>query len=403
MESSCRGFLAMLLFLAGLTASGSSNRIIEGPQNATVLKGSEARFNCTVSLDWKLIMWALKGVVVVSLTPQEPIITNNRFTSANYSVDGNFVSEMIIHDAQPSDSGPVQCSLQNSDLFGTAFLSVQVMGTLDIPGGSLMVTEGEPYNVTCYALGWTPLPEISWEVQVPVSHSSDFSFLESGGAVSILALTPLGNGSLTCVANLKSVQASSSLTVNLTVVHPPLDSVDRADSSLPTWAIVLLAVSLSLLLILIIVLIIIFCCCCVSGREKKESSYQNEIRKSANMKTSKAVPETKLKSGRENYGFSSDGARTAQIASLPPKSHKVSILDQHSNSSGLPHQRSHLPEGTSLGVMDAPALDSRSKVYFHIHRQRGQDRMANLRGPHSSSWRCSQSIHTQEANGGRNP
>ncbi|XP_008825144.1 immunoglobulin superfamily member 5 isoform X7 [Nannospalax galili] len=241
MESSCRGFLAMLLFLAGLTASGSSNRIIEGPQNATVLKGSEARFNCTVSLDWKLIMWALKGVVVVSLTPQEPIITNNRFTSANYSVDGNFVSEMIIHDAQPSDSGPVQCSLQNSDLFGTAFLSVQ-------------------------------------------------------------------------------------------------DSVDRADSSLPTWAIVLLAVSLSLLLILIIVLIIIFCCCCVSGREKKESSYQNEIRKSANMKTSKAVPETKLKSGRENYGFSSDGARTAQIASLPPKSHKVSILDQHSNSSGLPHQ-----------------------------------------------------------------
>lgn len=51
------------------------------------------------------------------------------------------------------------------------------------------------------------------------------------------------------------------------------------------------------------------------------------------MKTSKAVPETKLKSGKENYGYSSDKARTAQIASLPPKSCEVCILDQHSSSS----------------------------------------------------------------------
>lgn len=223
MEDGCRGVLAVLLVLAGLTTSGSSNRILEGPQNATVLKGSEARFNCTVSSGWKLIMWALKDTVVLSVTPQEPIITNDRFTSANYNVSGNFVSEMIVHDVQPADEGPVRCSLQNSDLFGSAFLSVQVMGTLDIPGDSLMVTEGEPCNVTCRAVGWTPLPEISWEVQVPASHSSDFSFLESGSAVSILTLTPLGNGMLTCVADLKSVQASKSLTVNLTVLQHPLD------------------------------------------------------------------------------------------------------------------------------------------------------------------------------------
>uniref|UniRef100_A0A8C5JY15 Immunoglobulin superfamily member 5 n=1 Tax=Jaculus jaculus TaxID=51337 RepID=A0A8C5JY15_JACJA len=328
--------------------SGSGSQILEGPKNATVLKGSEAHFNCTVSAGWKLIMWALKGTVELSITPQAPIITNNRFTSASYQdVDGNFVSEMIIHDVQPSDSGPVQCSIQNSDLHGTAFLSVEVMGTLNIPGNSLVVTEGEPCNVTCYVLDWSPLPDISWEVRVPVSHSSYFSFVESGDlllAGSVLGLTPLGNGTLTCVATLKSTQAGKSLTVNLTVVQPPSgndppNSIDQSGSALPTWAIVLLAVSFSLLLVLIIVLVVIFCCCCVSEREKKESSYQNEIRKSANVKASQGAPETKLKSGKENYGYSSDEARTAQAASLPAKTAELSLPEQCSSSP--PHQEPH--------------------------------------------------------------
>lgn len=106
-------------------ASASGYQIIEGPQNVTALTGSDARFNCTVTHGWKLIMWSLKGVVQLSVTSQEPIITNNRFTSVSYNSTDNFISEMIIHDVQPDDSGPVQCSLQNSDVFGTAFLSVQ--------------------------------------------------------------------------------------------------------------------------------------------------------------------------------------------------------------------------------------------------------------------------------------
>lgn len=98
------------------------------------------------------------------------------------------------------------------------------MGTLNIPSDSLLVTEGEPCKVTCYALGWTPLPDISWELEVPVSNFSYYSVLEPGdftSALSVLALTPLGNGTLTCVAELKNLQASKSLTVNLTVVQPP--------------------------------------------------------------------------------------------------------------------------------------------------------------------------------------
>ncbi|XP_040606328.1 immunoglobulin superfamily member 5 isoform X2 [Mesocricetus auratus] len=249
MEGSRRGVLALLVILAGLTAPGSSYEITEGPQNVTVLQGSEARFNCTVTHGWKLIMWSLNGVVELSITSQETIITNERFTSVNYNGSDSFISEMIIHDVQPSDSGLVQCSLQNSNVVRSAFLSVQV--------------------------------------------------------------------------------------------------VESTGSSLPTWAIVLLAVAFSLLLILVIALVVVFCCCGVCRREKEESSYQSEIRKTASMKTNKTDPETRLKSGKENYGYSSDEARAAQIASLPPKSGEVSLPGQRSHLSPYQEQKTRQPRAAS--------------------------------------------------------
>ncbi|XP_032211246.1 immunoglobulin superfamily member 5 isoform X7 [Mustela erminea] len=227
MECSWKGILATLVVLAGLAASGSSYQIIEGPKNATVLEGSEARFNCTVSPGWRLIMWALNDTVVLSVTPTEPIITNDRFTSASYEEGGNSISEMIIRDVQLGDTGRIKCSLQNSDRDASAFLSVQVMGELLIPRGNLVVTEDKPCNVTCHALGWIPLPDISWEIGVPVSHSSYYSGLEPDdlqSAVSVLTLTPQGNGTLTCLANMKGLNAHKSVTVNLTVVQPSWES-----------------------------------------------------------------------------------------------------------------------------------------------------------------------------------
>lgn len=210
MEGCWRGFLATLVVLAGLAASGSSYQIIEGPKNATVLVGWEARFNCTVSQGWRLIMWALNSTVVLSITPKEPIITNDRFTSESYEEGGNFISEMIIHDVQFSDAGQIKCSLQNSDREGSAFLSVQ------------------------------------------------------------------------------------------------------------------------------------------------ESDYQSEIRKSANVKTNETF-ETKLKSGNENCGYSSDEPKTTKAASLPPKSYESSVPEERS--SGHPHQG---PDHHQ------PASSSRPPVTFYM-------------------------------------
>ena len=107
------------------------------------------------------------------------------------------------------------------------------MGQLLIPGGSLVVIEDKPCNVTCRALNWTLLPDLSWEIGVPVSHSSYYSIPEPEdlqSAVSVLALTPQGNGTVTCVAEMKGLDVRESVTVNLTVVQPPLGTQKSPDT-----------------------------------------------------------------------------------------------------------------------------------------------------------------------------
>ncbi|XP_069328374.1 immunoglobulin superfamily member 5 isoform X3 [Eulemur rufifrons] len=218
MQGSWEGFLTVLGVLAGLAASGSSYEIVEGPKNVTVLEGSEARFNCTVSQGWKLIMWALEGTVVLSVTPTEPIITNERFTSESYDMGDTFVSEMVIHDVQFNDSGQVRCSLQNSNRDGSAFLSVQ------------------------------------------------------------------------------------------------------------------------------------------------ESSYQSEIRKSASVKTNKGTFETKLKSGNENYGYSSDEPKTTQIASPRPKAREVSVPERSSSRHAYQEPDTHRSSPASRPQVSFINLPSPKKV-----------------------------------------
>ncbi|XP_070263276.1 immunoglobulin superfamily member 5 isoform X2 [Myotis yumanensis] len=287
MEGSCQGVLAALVVVAGLAGFGSSYQIIEGPKNATVLVGQEARFNCTVSGGWRLIMWALKGTVVLSVTPMGVIITNNHFTSENYTEGDNFTSEMIIHDVQLSDAGHIKCSIQNSGHEGSAFLSVQVVGELLVHTDSLVVIEDEPCNVTCRAVGWNPLPELSWELCVPVSNSSFYSVLEPGdppSLLSILTLTPTGSGNLTCVAKMKGLQARHSFMISLTVAPPPSES--------------------------------------------------SSLRKAADVETNQETFEPKLKGGNENYGYN------AESASSPAKSSGPSLPVQQSSRQQSSRQQS---------------------------------------------------------------
>lgn len=111
-------------FLPGL---GFCYSVIQGPTNATVLAGSEARFNCTVSLDWVILIWLSNGNPVLTVTSAYgPVLgPSDRFTSQNYTSSSGVTLELIIHNTQLSDSGKIECSTQQFGESGFAFLSVQ--------------------------------------------------------------------------------------------------------------------------------------------------------------------------------------------------------------------------------------------------------------------------------------
>lgn len=113
----------VFFFVSGL---GFCYSIIHGPSNATVLAGLEARFNCTVSEGWVILIWLSNGNPVLTvINSQGAVETSDRFTSQNYTSSSGFTSELIIHKTQLSDSGKIECSIQQTSENGFAFLSVQ--------------------------------------------------------------------------------------------------------------------------------------------------------------------------------------------------------------------------------------------------------------------------------------
>lgn len=126
--------------LAGL---GFCYSITKGPENATVLAGSEARFNCTVSAGWRVLIWLSKGSPVLTvISSQGSVETTERFTSQNYTRGDEFTSELIIHNTQLSDSGRIECSIQQPSQNNFAFLSVQGVYGHQQKAGSLCCTSG---------------------------------------------------------------------------------------------------------------------------------------------------------------------------------------------------------------------------------------------------------------------
>ncbi|PKK32877.1 immunoglobulin superfamily member 5 isoform X4 [Columba livia] len=126
MERFLKFILLPLILTASLPGLGFCYSIINSPENATVLAGSDARFNCTVSVGWLILIWLFNGNPVLTvINPQGAIETSDRFTSRNYTSSNGFTSELIIHNTQLSDSGKIECSTQQPNESSFAFLSVQ--------------------------------------------------------------------------------------------------------------------------------------------------------------------------------------------------------------------------------------------------------------------------------------
>ncbi|NWI66286.1 IGSF5 protein, partial [Todus mexicanus] len=218
--------LWIFFFLPGL---GFCYSLIKGPTNATVLAGSEARFNCTVSEGWEVLIWLSNGRPVLTVTSfGGPIETFDRFTSQNYTSGNDVTLELIIHNTQLSDSGKIECSIQQSSENNFAFLSVQVNGSLLIKNSTLTVNENKTVDIVCEALGWSPAPDITWMTNDSLIDKSRYVTQQSEGsdglhnALSILTLTPTDSEILTCLADIEALPKPQNATVTVIFVNSTL-------------------------------------------------------------------------------------------------------------------------------------------------------------------------------------
>ncbi|XP_009889637.1 PREDICTED: immunoglobulin superfamily member 5 [Charadrius vociferus] len=282
MERFQKFILLPLILTASLPGLGFCHSIINGPTNATVLAGSEARFNCTVSTGWVILIWLSNGNPVLTLVSSEGAFeTSDRFTSQNYTSSNGFTSELIIHNTQLSDSGKIECSIQEPGKSSFAFLSVQVNGSLFIKNSTLTVKENKTVEIVCEALGWAPAPEITWMTNdsfIDKSRYVTYQSQRSDGlhdALSILTLTLTDTEILTCLADIEALPNPQNATLTCIFLNSTIENDYREDNG-STWVIVL-AVVLSLvgIILLIIIIVVVVRCCCL---KKKGSTYQNEIR-----------------------------------------------------------------------------------------------------------------------------
>ncbi|MBN3324919.1 IGSF5 protein, partial [Atractosteus spatula] len=240
-------------------------RLIQGPQDATVLLSRTARFNCTVSKDWLVLIWALKDVPMLTIVAQVgPVGVSGRYDVQNYTTLDTFTSEFIIHNVSRQDSGPLTCGLQNVGN-KDANLSVEVPGRLEILNNSLEVQWNQSATVLCRARGWYPCPGMAWMLDGspadPGGYSTESSIDDTGLYVSTstLHITPTHNLTVECQASIPVLHVPLRVNASLVVTEVlfPAPGQPRIDRT------VLIAVTVSVsaaILLVLLVILIVFCC-----------------------------------------------------------------------------------------------------------------------------------------------
>ncbi|XP_060626292.2 immunoglobulin superfamily member 5 [Anolis sagrei] len=312
-----------LSLLTILSDPGFGASIIEGPQNQTVLVGSIARFNCTVSEGWNVLIWLFHGDPKLTVISNGTFYGSPPFSQKGHASGSTFTSELMIADVQLTDSGQVRCSIQNDQNNMYAYLSVQVNGSLSIKDNNFSVKENQTIEIVCEALGWAPAPYIFWmENNMSISNSNYITSQSPGSnglynGESTLRLTPMTSVNVTCLAAIVALPRPQSTTVAVIVYQHEKSGND--DARIRT---IILAVVLPIVAILLVILIILLIVCC---KRKKESDYQKEVKKNiAETKTSNRNLETITRSGNENYGYNPEEMYdTIQMRGIVPVSPSI--------------------------------------------------------------------------------
>ncbi|XP_076838118.1 immunoglobulin superfamily member 5 [Brachyhypopomus gauderio] len=226
--------LLQIALLAHLMKVGRTTLVLE-PRNVTTLRGTPARFTCSVSERWDVMVWQLDTTPLLTISMEHgPLGCSDSVCAVNRSTGSASAWELVLN--TPTFTRTVQevvCTLLPSkdQRQTTAALLVQEKGTVTILGGNMSVQEGALLTLECQAQGWYPTPTLSWTINGTSVDSSRFNTSSVEDATGLFNLTSVlrvkveGTSwveCLVCVSALNTPQRSS---VSV-CVEPPGD--DRA-------------------------------------------------------------------------------------------------------------------------------------------------------------------------------
>ncbi|KAG9341427.1 hypothetical protein JZ751_019236 [Albula glossodonta] len=260
---------------------GETAQVQLEPKQADVLRGNEAKFNCSVTgTEWIVMTWLLNGNTVLTILKSNgPQVNDRRFGAVNRTTDQSDMWEFIIKDTQRNNSGEITCDVQNINK-KSATLSVQDSGTVAITSGNVTSIQKQRVMFHCLAIGWYPEPLVEWTFNGVAVDRSDFN------------VTTVGSGGL--------FNSNSTLSILGNYSGP----VQCQASPVEEDQTVLIAVLVSVLGAALLVLLIIGIALCCKRRRAAKSSYEEEVRKTRSQ--SERTTTTEPAQGRENMGYMPD-------------------------------------------------------------------------------------------------
>ncbi|KAL6467745.1 hypothetical protein MHYP_G00234220 [Metynnis hypsauchen] len=173
-----RGVLLLKLVLQACVMDTVLSVMQLEPRNATVLQGTEVRFNCSTDELWDVMVWQLNGRSMLTISALHgPLGYHDSVWAVNRSASAVSVWEFVLKSPEFSPTvQEVTCELLPGIVHReTAALSVQVEGLVLISGGNMSVQVGAPVVLQCQAVGWFPIPAVEWNINGATVDSSQFN------------------------------------------------------------------------------------------------------------------------------------------------------------------------------------------------------------------------------------
>ncbi|XP_041864708.1 immunoglobulin superfamily member 5 [Melanotaenia boesemani] len=289
------------------------------PMSATVLQGSDVRFNANVQGVWQVMTWQVRGLLVLTVRASGEIIPSSEQFAARFCSSGvTSCVEFSIHNVTRRDTGPVICTVQGDYTPKTAQLNVQESGTVSIMGSNVTVKQDQQVEFQCVTAAWFPTPTVTWSqngqaVDSSLYNTSSVADENYFNSSSVLKFQAVSSATVECLASVAALKAPQSSSVFMVVVPKPTD-----------WTVLIAVVSSfgGLALLVLLILGILFCW---KRRKEKQPNYQDEM--SRRVRTQRQSRAGGQKQGQVNPSYVPEGQTSVTPSELTDSGFVSSTLE----------------------------------------------------------------------------